>query len=48
MVKGLHDKTVKPAEFKGVPQDILTPLPSQETLKAFQDFNLCYGESYSV
>lgn len=41
-------KHVKPSGFKGVSQDALTPLTSQETLKAFQDFNLCYGESLGV
>lgn len=39
--KELYDKAVKPAEFKGVSQDVLAPLTSQ-------DFNLCYGESFSV
>lgn len=36
MVKGLHDKAVKPDEFKGVSQDVLT-------LLTCQDFSLCYG-----
>lgn len=32
IVKGLHAKAVKPAKFKGVSQDVLTPL-------TFQDFS---------
>lgn len=36
MVKGLHDKAVKPDEFKCVFQDVLT-------LLTCQDFSLCYG-----
>lgn len=39
-------KHIKPAGFKGAFQDALTPLTSQETLQAFQGFQLCYGESF--